>query len=473
MLADGVKYGLSRIIHTSIAGIGQTWPDHRWDRWVFDSGYEVDFSTGQPIALPSGYLGTSYAHAAYSDPVTGVYRFRTDGQHVFNALGDTMANGASISLVPAWQTFIISIGSDQHLIFSRTTGAAQELRYSHVDMNANSGLGTVTAIKNILLATDVGSMAAFSSTLSDSTWLVYTRSYTPEIVGFPITSTGVGAEYIAYQGSASFSPSQIGGKNDRTNERIGFPGPMNTIQIFSCDRASGLLTDHVLLTPSFEPRSLEFSPNGDLLYVNLTAPQIPGSPFIEQFNLAAPDSMSIVASKTTVAVMQLGQGGVGFPLQLAPDGTILFHSIDYTSEPDSARASRIHYPDVVGLGCTVQPDAIYVGIAPVPEFGVNAMPSIWWPAIAPDVSVAENGLSPTSLELSPNPTDGLIQISVHGPALPDRWVLHDATGRVACEFGDIGAAMGSLDLSPVAAGLYTLCAWNKGQRLSSARVARQ
>ncbi len=454
----------------------QAWPDHRWDNWYADIGYSFNFSGGTLNPGPFFYSGGSGIHSVLSDPVSGAVLFRTDGHHVYNATGDTMLNGNFI--VPAGdelQSLIISAGPNLHYIATLTSVVGTtELRYSEVDMTLDGGSGGVTFNKGIPLADGVSGITAFSSNTGDTTWLLAPSGGTMNVLGFPFDPSGVGPSYIANTGTSFYQAyERAHGKNSRANDKVAFRGGTQKLNLFTCDRPSGMIDGPIVLNMGQSFDSFDFSPDGEHLYVELDH-SLPGAPTMVQLDLVPFDSASIMSTIDTIDLYEAGQGAFGgYGMQLTPTNEILFHRLGEVTSPDSAFASRIAFPDVNGNGCGYDPNSVFVGVCPFPGYGFNQVPSLWWPALAPDVSVIESALSPITLALSPNPTDGLTQVTVHGPALPDRWVLHDATGRVACEFGGIGSAMGCLDLSPVAAGVYTLCAWSKGQRLASARVARQ
>ncbi|QQR85944.1 MAG: T9SS type A sorting domain-containing protein [Flavobacteriales bacterium] len=453
----------------------QQWPDHRWDNWYLDVAYQLNFSGGTPQALPSGFLGGSYQHSALSDPLNGDLLLRCDGQHVINSLGDTMPNGHNIApLGTAIQSLIVTVSAHVHLLVTLTaTSNGGELRYTEVDMSLSSGFGDVTANKGVLMATNVQGVTAFSGFSADTTWLLASLPGTSEILGFRIVAGSTPFPYTAHYSQTAYPwmPNWSWGKTDRNATFVTFRSSETSIRLFRCNRSSGTLDDPVDVLFTQEIQSFEFSPNGELLYVQLNNPWF-GDPALVQLELAPYDSATIALSVDTIAVDTGGTISYGSHMQLSPAGTILSHSRLPSTNPDSAFASVIAQPNLAGSSCGFAKDAVYVGVPPFPGYGVQMMPSLWWPALPPDVAISE-GAAATLFNTYPNPTTGVITVSVDGPARPDAWRIHDAAGREVLMKGGFADQRGTLDISTLTSGMYVLSAYSDGLRLWSERLVRQ
>lgn len=459
----------------SLEGKGQSWPDHRWDHWFFDYGYHLHFAAGGPQALPAGFLGGAQHHACLSDELTGEVLFRCDGHHVLNSLGDTMPNGQDI--VPpgtAIQTLIVTVSSQVHLLVTLTaTVGGSDLHYTEVDMALDGGLGDVTSNKGILLASNVQGITAFSGLSPDTTWVLALVPGATDILGFRMVANSSPVAYVAHSSISPFqwAPNWSWGKTDRGAVHTSFRAGESSIRLFRCDRMNGTLFNPVQLVLPQPLHSFEFSPSGEFLYVQLQNSSL-GDPVLLQVAMNPYDSAAIALSLDTIAVDSIGSLSIGSHMQLAPDGTILSYSRFASSSPDSAFASVISQPDLPGSNCGFATDAVYVGTPPFPGYGVNILPSLWWPALPPNVTVNETRID-AFITAYPNPTEALLTVCVNGSLRPDVWKIHDTDGRKIKVLEGFSERRGTLYLGDLSQGLYVLSAWKDGYRLWSERIARQ
>ena len=110
----------------------------------------------------------------------------------------------------------------------------------------------------------------------------------------------------------------------------------DTLGIYDFNKATGELTNQLIINSITSIYGIEFSPNSKLLYVSS---QI--QPEIYQFNLDAGSDSAIINSKLYIAPT-FANGGA---LQLGPDGKI------YHSRINKLHLGVINYPDSIGLSC--------------------------------------------------------------------------------------------------------------------------
>ena len=77
-----------------------------------------------------------------------------------------------------------------------------------------------------------------------------------------------------------------------------------------------------------------------------------------------------------------------------------------------------------------------------------------------------HSLGSLKLRLSPNPTDGIIQIATE--LIPTRTVVYDYTGRIVMEVPGVT----EIDMSSLPAGIYMLRVWSAGQQFAQQWIAK-
>lgn len=328
-------------------------------RWFFGNRAGLHFtSTG--VQPDSGAMNTLEGCASLSD-LNGNILFYSNGLEVYDASHNVMPNSTGLlgdSSSTQSAIFVPKPGVPGHFfIFTSEKLGTDSIHYSEIDMSLNGGLGDVVAtVKNIALAPDSAAEKLTAAQHANSTdfWVIahglndnnfYTYLVTNAGVNpVPvISSTGPLHDFSSGQGAIGYMRMSPDGKTIALARNI-----ENEVDILSFDNSTGAvnyqytLADTVL-QPSIAAYGVEFSPNGQLLYVSDWEDTT-----IRQYNLTAGNAAAVEASKF---VLNIGSGVFG-ALQLGPDGKI------YVSQKNAQFISRINHPDVPGPGCTYEHEAV-------------------------------------------------------------------------------------------------------------------
>jgi hypothetical protein len=233
------------------------------------------------------------------------------------------------------------------------------LQYSEVDMTLDSGLGGITANKNIQLYTPITEkLTAIKSSNSLEYWLVSHKWNSNEFISYKITSTGVNTtpvvsatgttvsigvppfDTLTAMGTIKISP-------DGTRLAVARGEGLSEVQLFDFNANTGIVSNPLTIMDLDyieRPFGIEFSPNSKNLYISVI------DNGVYQYNLMAGNDAAIVNSKLPLTT-QIDDYGA---LQLATDGKIYVAKVQ-------AYLDFIENPNVVGLGCNYQFDGLYLG----------------------------------------------------------------------------------------------------------------
>jgi PKD repeat protein len=335
--------------------------------WYFGIKAGLDFSTSPPTVL-TGSLSTYEGCSSISD-AGGNLLFYTDGTTVWNSAHQVMANGTGLmgDLSSTQSALIIRQPGSMSLYYVFTVWPPNGFRYSVVDMTLASGMGSVSATKNILLTSNCSeALTAVRHCNGTDIWVLIHETLTSNFRAYVLTPTGVSAsvvttslgpvQHIAGIATMKFSPNGRRlaiAMNDGTDELV----------LYSFDPSSGAVTNSLSLGTGYY--GLEFSPDGSKLFA--TTIWSPGK--VRQWDLCAGNATAIVASEyavftqTTVSMPSFGMA------QLASDGRI------YVSRSGDNSLAVIKDPNVYGAGCnftltgqTVAPNSLFYGL---PGFVTN------------------------------------------------------------------------------------------------------
>ncbi|MEO5675623.1 MAG: hypothetical protein ABIQ74_13350, partial [Chitinophagales bacterium] len=241
-------------------------------------------------------------------------------------------------------------GSDSIYYIFVTDGFSAH--YSEVDMSLQSGLGDVTAVKNIPLTNNSAEkLAGIHQANGEDWWVAIHQNYNTKFETFAVTTAGVNATAVVsavgnsmtgYIGQLQFSPD--GSKAAMaTNDA-------SSIQVFDFDDSTGVFSNSFSLPTAInQTYGVEFSPSQQFLY---STGGDNGYNYVHQWNLAAGTLADIIASDTVIGTT-VGYAG---SLQLGPDYKI------YVAQENYSYVGVINDPDLPGSACN------YVGQ------GVNLSP---------------------------------------------------------------------------------------------------
>ena len=335
--------------------------------WYFGTNAGIDFNSGTAVAVTNGQLITQEGCATISDN-SGNLLFYTDGIFVWNSNHLIMPNGFGLLGDPSsTQSAIIVKKPGSNLIYYIFTvdneGQANGLRYSEVDMSLQGGLGDINISKNILIATPVCEKICAIKHQNNTDFWIVTHLYngsntyhsyllsstglniTPIVtnIGINIPFVATGAETLGYL-RASPDGTRIVAAN----------WTEDNFDLYDFNKTTGVLSNVMSFTgfngsgafPTYGgPYGVEFSPNGNLLYIAENYLTINN---VYQYNLLAGSFAAINSSRITIATATPGLSGA---LQLAPDQKI-YHALW-----GELAVSVINNPNILGLGCNYATNA--------------------------------------------------------------------------------------------------------------------
>jgi gliding motility-associated-like protein len=326
---------------------GQVLPQKQANIWYFGNRIGMDFNGGSPAALSNSSMNTLEGCATISD-TSGSLLFYTDGTDVWDRTHAPMLNGQGLKGDPSASQSGIIIpypgDPDKYYVFTvderlRSSPPHRGFHYSVVEMNQNGGLGMVTT-KNIqLLSSVTEKVTGVGHCNSGDIWIVThgwnnNRFYSYLVTSSGITTTPVlSAVGMVHGGIAGNSQGYMKASPDGRKIAVAM-GLADIVQVFDFNTETGAVSNPVTYyyPASFQPYGLEFSSNGDLLYVASS------NQGISQINLITNTTFSLTASSCQA-------------LQIAPDNKI------YVGRPGSA-VGTINSPDVVGAGAGFTPVAL-------------------------------------------------------------------------------------------------------------------
>lgn len=336
--------------------------------WYFGTNAGVDFNSGSPVVLTNGALSTLEGCASISTS-SGALLFYTDGVTVWNNTHSPMPNGTGLlGDYSSTQAAIIvpKPGSTNiYYIFTTTQfGYPDGLRYSEVDMTLSGGLGDVTTTKNILLSTPVAEKLTVVKNANCVDYWVIAQDYSSnDFLVYSVTNSGVNTTPVI---SNTTTNSGLGGvgylkptaDGSKLVSAISFFGS-DSVAVFNFDKSTGTVTDDFQFYVPFEPYGVEFSPDGNRLYVsgwgwNTNNVQFGG---ILQYNMALTSATAIIASATVIDTIAIGENSNGSP-QNAPDGKMYL--------PYGYYLSCINSPNALGVNCGYVANAVYLSGKSVP-----------------------------------------------------------------------------------------------------------
>ncbi|MCL6293898.1 T9SS type B sorting domain-containing protein [Jejuia spongiicola] len=332
--------------------------------WYFGRNAGLDFNSGNPVALTDGELNTTEGCATISNN-DGELLFYTDGITVWNRIHQVMLNGNDLQgHDSSTHSAIIVPKPDSDKLYYIFTidkqGGNKGIQYSEVDMNMDGGLGGVTLNKNIKLHSPVTEkLTAVVGCNGDCIWVITHKINSSEFLSYKVTSLGVNeTPIVSDSGSVStgFQGSIGAIKASPNGRKIAVARLVQNVQIFDFNSDNGIISNALTLLNNGGPDGyygIEFSPNGNILYVGLEY----GGVF--QFNLRAGSIDDIISSKIEITKDLFGYGA----LQLAVNGKI------YITDQGSDYLEVINNPNIVGLGCDFQSNAVYLG-GQVTEIGL-------------------------------------------------------------------------------------------------------
>lgn len=320
--------------------------------WYFGEYAGLDFRSGVPVPLEDGELNTDEGCAAISDS-GGNLLFYTDGSRIWNRNHQVMTNGNGLlGDFSSTQSAIIVPKPDTPGIYYVFTvakeGEPAGINYSEVDMSLNGGLGAVVS-KNIhLYGPSMEKLTAVKHANGRDIWVLTHDWYNADFVVYLVTPTGVDTNAVVSTVGRDMSISNLRStaigylKASPDGSKVAISHRDHGSELLDFDNATGVLSNAIVLNNDPDQYGVEFSPSSKVLYL------APFSNAVYQYDLTAAD---IPGSATVINNNLYGESG----MQLALDGKI------YMVLNGVNRMSVIHDPNVLGVGCNYERDAINLG----------------------------------------------------------------------------------------------------------------
>ncbi|WP_396142690.1 T9SS type B sorting domain-containing protein [Flavobacterium sp.] len=336
--------------------------------WYFGDHAGLDFNNGNPVALTDGQISTIEGCATISNS-NGQLLFYTDGITVWDRSHTVMTNGTGLlGDSSSSQSAIIVPKPGSNTIYYIITVSAEAspngVTYSIVDLSLNGTYGAVTTDKNVqLFAAPACEKLTVVKKGNDTDYWVVIHGYgNNTFLAYSITSSGLNPIPVI---------SNVGSLIDVVFETLGYLkfSPDGTkliscnyqdlVELFDFDNNTGIISNPRLITNKFGNYGVEFSPSGDIAYISTgdlnTCELI-------QYDLTATNIPSTAILLYSFNDINQNIGA----LQLAPDGKI-YIPITYSNY-----VNRINNPNILGLGCNFQLNAISLGsgicILGLPQF---------------------------------------------------------------------------------------------------------
>ncbi|MDQ2769813.1 MAG: gliding motility-associated C-terminal domain-containing protein [Bacteroidota bacterium] len=363
--------------------------------WYFGQQAGLTFLTG-PQALTNGVLSIPGDISCLSD-AAGNYQFTSDGQHVWNRLGQLMPGGNNISGYPQAVMAVPQPGRPgRYYIFSNQNqvghpGYRAGFGYAIVDMNQAGGLGAVLSDSIVDLPLLSRSNGAFLITNfvgvrhanGRDLWMV-AQNLARQYVSFRLTAQGLQQPPVISPAprdavvidlpSFGLLKASADGKTLAMSSHQFPQVPYNATsatsvfyhEIAAFQSQTGTVTNSYVIPDTYRQGhykvvnnqftwypgvgGLELSPDGSKLYVDTLF-----SREVWQYNLLAGSPAAVVASRTVVArLAQPATIAWGSNMQMGPDGRIYLAG-------KGRFLGRFELPNAAGTASGYQDAAIDLG----------------------------------------------------------------------------------------------------------------
>lgn len=347
--------------------------------WMFGYYGGIDFSKGKPIGISNNELTQREGCSSISDE-QGKLVLYTDGIRIWNRKhklisGDTELGGDDTSTQSA---LIIPKPGSSSIYYVFTT--YRKLICVTIDIGLNNGNGGVVS-RTVLLENSTEKLAAVRHCNQKDFWILAHENGNRIFRSYLLTEKGIAKSSVTSKiGTPLDFYKSVGNmKFSRQGDKLGMAVfGKGEYQLFNFDNSSGTLSNAISIghTDFMSAYGMEFSPNGNFIYVSETVNA--GRP-IFQLDISVMDARKIIASKTEIGKPPASYYG---SMQLAPDGRIYVarHGLEYLAV--------INNPDLKGSKCSFVNDGFKLpsGTSSIglPNFAVTPV------EIEPVVSILEN-----------------------------------------------------------------------------------
>jgi gliding motility-associated-like protein len=355
-----ILFGLSLILLTGrLPVFGQ----RENSNWYFGINAALNFpTTGAPTAVAGSAMNTYEATTTVSDG-NGQLLFYSNSENIWNRNNQIMVNGATVGGHQSASQGTIAVqnpaNAQQYYVFV-VDGAENQLvgglKYNLVDMTRQGGLGEVISRRVQVSSVPLTEkMTTVPHPNGRDTWVLVHGWLTNTFYAYLLTPGGLQATPVVTSiGSVhSGGGGNYGNANSVGYMRVSPNGSKLAVgirdsqfELFDFNPATGRLSNYIQLDYTYRSYGVAFSPDSRLLYgTNLNYYEV------YQFDLQAGSASAIASSGIVIANTADNSGG----LQLGPDGKL------YVSIYNSSYLAVINNPNVRGIGCGFQANAVYLG----------------------------------------------------------------------------------------------------------------
>ncbi|MBK9637036.1 MAG: T9SS type A sorting domain-containing protein [Bacteroidetes bacterium] len=396
---------------------------------------------------------------------------------VYNKQHNTMVNGDSIAS-PGWYRELLILpwpdSVNKFVVVSSMTTPGAKISYSKVDLSFNGGLGKVVSKNNVLDTGEIcDGITAIRHGNGRDWWILYKKWFFNNNIIYKILLTPQGLSTISTQNiGLSFSngglyrliPSQDG------SAIVGLCNSSISIEKFSFDRCTGMLSNHVVIyngsgNPPYSFWDGAISPNNRFLYVTTI-----GDQYLFQIDLLNPNAYqnkvvvdSIDSLSYSVSAIRLAPNGKIYRSNWwCLDSIYCYPFSDSAYSPVNTHLSVINEPDSFGLTCNyvglgqylngfktygALPNDVNLGLGPLAGSICDTL-SVGLGEIKDDIPI----------QTFPNPSTGLFTVNIKYETLPKEgfaYTIYSLQGQVI-QRGVIKGRTSSINLTSFESGMYLL-----------------
>ena len=330
-----------------------TFSQQEASNWYFGENAGIKFnSNGTVSPITNGQLDTLEGCATISD-INGNLLFYTDGITVYNRDHIIMQNGTGLmgNASTTQSATIVQKPGSPTLFYIFTLDYEVHpngFRYSIVDISQNSGLGAVTSAKNVLIYSPSDEKIAIVKQANNIDYWVVTHGWNNNaFYSYALTSSGLSATPITSNTGTivSGSTDNVWGymKISPDGSKLAISHTLINCELFDFDNVTGVVSNPQIIFNEVSSYGVEFSSDSKVLYISVAG--INPSRII-QYNTSVNNVINTAVTYTSLS------SEIFLGLQLGPDGKI------YIAQYGRQKLSVINNPNIIGLGCNYQINAI-------------------------------------------------------------------------------------------------------------------
>ncbi len=340
--------------------------------WYFGSDAGIDFNTGIATSSPVNNFFLYDNSTVICDDYGAVYMY-SNGVKLWNRNHQITPNGTGLmGNTSGGQTALIVSQPYSKLLYLFTVpeyGVSSGLRYSIIDMNADSSRGDIISKNNLLYTPSTEKIAAIYNISRKYFWIITHKLNSNEFACFKLDSLGLdsvpvissvgasntGGSYGSWHGAAG--QMAISNRGNKIANALNYS---NAIELFDFDINTGIVSNPISIPNVNHSWGVAFSPDDTKLYSTAWT-----NGTVWQYNISLSTQSAILASKNIVGTSTTSDPNykAGY-MQLGPDGKI------YVAKFGSHYLSVINNPDSLAGSCNFVDNGFNLG-TPLSQAGLT------------------------------------------------------------------------------------------------------